>query len=87
MANSKSAIKSYKQADRKRVFNLRRLRVLKETLKGVVSLIQSKDKSGAEAMMPEVFKQIDKAAKKGILEKNTASRKKSRLTAQITKLG
>jgi len=86
MATSKSAKKSYKQSDRKRVFNLRVLRTMKAAMKEVKSLILKKDKNGVEAVMPSVYKTIDKATKRGILKKNNASRKKSRLMAAIAKI-
>ena len=86
MATSKSATKSYKQADRKRVFNLRVLRTLKTSMKDVKTLIVKKDKTAAEAAIPNVYQAIDKAAKRGILKKNNAARKKSRLMAAIAKL-
>ncbi len=86
MATSKSAKKSYKQSDRKRVFNLRVLRTMKEAMKEAKSLILKKDKKGVEAVMPAVYKTIDKATKRGILKKNNASRKKSRLMTAIAKI-
>ncbi len=86
MATSKSAKKSYKQADRKRVFNLRVLRTLKTAIKDIKILILKKDKKAAEAAISGVYKTIDKATKRGILKKNNAARKKSRLVANIAKL-
>jgi len=86
MATSKSATKSYKQAERKRVFNLRVSRVLKTTLKDIKGLIAKKDKAGAEKAVAVTYKAIDKAAKKGILKANNAARKKSRLMTAIANL-
>jgi small subunit ribosomal protein S20 len=86
MAISKSATKSYKQAERKRVFNLRTPRTLKAALKNTKDLIQKKDKAAAEGAIATTYKAIDKATKRGILKKNNAARKKSRLMANISKL-
>ncbi len=86
MATSKSAKKSYKQSDRKRVFNLRVLRSLKKAVKEAKNLILKKDKKAVETIMPTVYKAIDKATKRGILKKNNASRKKSRLMSMIAKI-
>ncbi len=86
MATSKSATKSYKQSERKRVFNLRTSRTLKAAVKEVKEFITKKDKKGAEGVISNVYKAIDKAAKKGILKKNNAARKKSRLMANISKI-
>jgi len=83
MAISKSATKSYKQAERKRVFNLRVSRVLKTALKEIKTLITKKDKTGAEKAVATTYKAIDKATKRGLLKKNNAARKKSRLMKAI----
>jgi len=86
MASTKSATKSYKQAQRRRVFNVRVLRAMKSAVKEARTLIVKKDKAGVEAIMPRVYKAIDKAAKRGVIKKNAASRKKSRLMAGIAKI-
>ncbi len=86
MATSKSATKSYKQAERRRVFNLRVSRTLKSALKEVKLLISKQDKTAVEKMIPTVYKAIDKAAKRGVIKKNNASRKKSRLMKAIAKI-
>ena len=41
----------------------------------------------AKKMLPELYKALDKTAKVGTIKKNTASRKKSRLTKMIVKIG
>ncbi len=86
MATSKSGTKSYKQAERKRVFNLRVLRAMKKAVKDAKTLIIKKNKKEAEAIIPMVYKAIDKAAKRGVIKKNNASRKKSRLMTAIAKI-
>ena len=86
MAISKSATKSYKQAERKRVFNLRVSRVLKTALKEIKTLITKKDKAGAEKAIATTYKAIDKATKRGLLKKNNAARKKSRLMKAIANI-
>jgi len=49
-------------------------------------LIAAGDKKAALALMPALQKALDKAAKAGTITKNTASRKKSRLSKQVKKL-
>ncbi|PCI30842.1 30S ribosomal protein S20 [Candidatus Kaiserbacteria bacterium] len=83
MATSKSGKKSAKQSEAKRVFNVRSLRAMKASIKKADELVGNKDKKGAEAILPTVFKTIDKAEKRGILKKNTANRKKSRISKSI----
>ena len=83
MATSKSGRKSVRQADAKRVFNVRRLRAMKEAVKNVLTSVQGKDAKKAEELLPVAYKSIDKATKRGILKKNTAARKKSQLAKAI----
>ena len=87
MANLASAKKAQKQADRRRVFNLERAHALKSGIKAVKKFVTAKDKAGAEGALPAAYKAIDKAAKRGLIKKNTAARKKSRLTKDIVKMG
>lgn len=87
MAITKSAKKAAKSSKNKRAFNLRRQNVLKSTVKDIRKLVINKDAAGAQKMLSEAYKAIDKAAKRGIIKKNTAARKKSRLVAFIKKAG
>ena len=79
MATSKSGKKSYQQADRRRVFNLRRTRAMKTAIKQVDDFVAKSDIKAAIDVLPNAYKAIDKATKRGLLKKNTAARKKSRL--------
>ena len=81
MPITKGAKKAHRASLRKRVFNLRRLRTMNEVVKD----IRGSDKTEAEKMLPKAYQAIDKAAKRGIIKKNTAARKKSRL-AKLFKL-
>lgn len=49
-------------------------------------LLEAKDAAGATALVPKTFSLIDRAAKWGIIKKNTAARYKSRLTRRLRKL-
>jgi small subunit ribosomal protein S20 len=49
-------------------------------------LLDSNDAKGAAAMVPKTFSLVDRAAKWGIIKKNTAARYKSRLTLRLRKL-
>jgi small subunit ribosomal protein S20 len=49
-------------------------------------LIAAKDVQGAQTALPETCSIVDRAAKWGIIKKNTASRYKARLTANLQKL-
>lgn len=83
MPNIKSAKKALRSSARKQGFNLQRKKVLKETLKSVNKLLIEKKVAEAEKMLPEAYQAIDKAAKRGVIKSNTASRQKSRLTSRV----
>lgn len=82
MAITKSAKKAHRASLKKRVFNVRRKRVLTDTTKTVKKQLVS-DAAAARTSLSEAYKAIDKAAKRGIIKKNTASRKKSRLAKAV----
>lgn len=83
MPITKSAKKAVRGSLRKKAMNDGRKKVMKEVIKKIEKLNKS-DKAGAAKMLPTAFQAIDKAAKRGIIKKNNASRKKARLT-RITK--
>jgi small subunit ribosomal protein S20 len=82
----KSAKKRVRINDRQRVVNDRRRRSLKETVKVVEEEILHKNKDAANKLLPKMHKAIDKAVKSGVLKKNTAARKKSRISKSITSI-
>ncbi len=86
MPNTASAKKALRQSKRRRKFNLKRLKEMRLIIKKTQKLIASKNKKEAIALLPQLYKVIDKAAKRGVIKKNTASRYKSRLTRKINKL-
>lgn len=86
MPITKGAKKAHRASLRKRVFNVRRRRTMNDVVKEVRTLITTGNTKAAEAKMPEVYKAIDKAAKRGIIKDNTAARKKSRLVAALKKV-
>ncbi len=86
MPNTKSAIKAARQNIKRRANNLKTLEAVKKTAKMVRKAITAGDKSEAAKALSGAFAQLDKAAKKGVIHKNTASRKKSRLAATVAKL-
>lgn len=86
MAITKSAKKAIRVSDRKRVLNLRRQKAMKDALKDTRKHIALNDKKAAVAELQAAYKALDKAAKRGVIKKNTASRKKSRLAHAIAKL-
>lgn len=79
MPITKSAKKALRVSDRKRSINDRTKKVLKEGVKNIQKLTTAKKWKEANGSLANAYAVIDKAAKKGIIKKNTASRRKSRL--------
>jgi len=86
MAITKSAKKRIRSSEKKRVFNLRKIRSMKEAITSFLKDIKEKKVEDAEKKLPTVYKAIDKAAQRGVIKKNNASRKKSRLTKKVVDL-
>lgn len=78
----KSAKKALRGSLRKKAFNDKRKKEMKNVVKEVKDLIAKKDKSAKE-LLPKAYKALDKAAKRGVIKKNTASRKKARLAKAV----
>ncbi len=85
MPITKSAKKALRGSERKKVFNLRRKKTMNDAVKKLKTLVSGKKTDEASKTLSEAYKAIDKAAKRGVIKKNTASRKKSRLSALIKK--
>lgn len=83
MAITTSAKKAHRASLKKRVFNVRRKRVLTSTVKDVKKLIATDVKAAGGDSLSKAYQAIDKAAKRGLIKKNAASRKKSRLAKAI----
>ena len=83
MAITKAAQKAIRQSERRRIRNLAKRRKLKKLLKEVTDLISEKTTNEAKKLLPQVYKVLDKAVKTGLIKKNTASRKKSRITKAL----
>jgi small subunit ribosomal protein S20 len=84
MPITSSAKKALRSSKRKRVFNLRRKNEMQSVIKEYKKLVSAKKTKEASALIPKLQKAIDKAEKRGIIKKNNASRKKSRLLKTIT---
>lgn len=86
MPNTKSAAKAMRQSIRRKASNLTVKDNFKDAVKEVKKLIDLGKKSEAMEAMKKAMSKLDKAAKKHVIKKNTASRKKSRLTKAIAKI-
>jgi small subunit ribosomal protein S20 len=86
MPHRRTALKSLRKDKKRHQRNLRIKRDLKKAIKKFQSCLSTKNISEAKTLLSEVFSKLDKAAKKGIIKKNTASRKKSRLNRALSKI-
>jgi len=86
MAITKGAQKAHRASLRKRVFNVRRKGDMNDIVKKIQKLVLDGKQKDAEALVPEAYKAIDKAAKRGVIKENTAARKKSRLVGAIKRV-
>ena len=85
MAITSSAKRAIRVSARKAVFNARRMNTMRDGVKSLKKMAIAKDAKGAEQALANVYKAIDKAAKRGVIKKNTAARKKSRIVAFMRK--
>lgn len=86
MANSLSARKRARQAERHRKQNASERSYVRTAMKRVLKAIDAKDKKAAEEAYKEVVPALDKSVSKGIMHRNKAARHKSRLNAHIKAL-
>ena len=82
MPNIKSAKKELRKTAKRTVRNSKVSDNMKKNVKLTKKAMESKDAKSAD-LIKKAFKSIDKAAKKGVIKKNTANRKKSRLQKKL----
>lgn len=87
MANSPQAKKRIRSAAARTLVNKNRRSRIRTFVKKVESALEAGDKSAAEIALKEAQPEIQRGVSKGLVHKNTASRKVSRLANQINKLG
>lgn len=85
MPITRSAKKALRQAKRRTIRNLRRKDAYKKVLKQIHKFVGAKKLREAEALIPQAYRTLDKAAKTGALKPNAAARHKSRLTTWVRK--
>ncbi len=87
MANTTSARKATRKIARRTAINKTRRSLLRGSVRKVEEAIAGGDRSAALAALKEAEPVIMRAAQRGVVHKNSASRKVSRLTHRIAKLG
>ena len=86
MANTVSALKRVRQTERRTATNRLRKSRMRTQVKKMRKLLGGKDVQAAQAAIPETYSVIDRAAKWGVIKKNTAARYKSRLSARLQRM-
>ncbi|NSW85895.1 MAG: 30S ribosomal protein S20 [Syntrophobacteraceae bacterium] len=86
MANHKSAIKRARQSEERRIRNRARKTRMKNVIKSVQEALASNSRELALEKLKEAIAVIDKTAAKGVIHKNNASRKISRLSRKVNAL-
>lgn len=87
MANTKSAKKAARQIARRTVINKARRSRMRTEVRKVEEAISAGDRTAALAAMADAEPAIIRGAQKGIVHRNAARRKVSRLAHRIAKLG
>ena len=86
MPNIKSAIKRVKTSEKRRLHNASQRSALRTAVKAFESAVAAQNAETAQQALIAAIKKLDKAATKGLIHKNTAARKKSRLTKKLNAL-
>lgn len=86
MANKQAAIKYLRKSTKRNEHNVEVKNNIKKQVKAVRKAIETGDYTKAEEALKIAIKLLDKAGQNKVLKKNTASRKKSRLTKAVSKV-
>jgi small subunit ribosomal protein S20 len=87
MPNTKSAAKRMRQEQKRRLVNRRTKSIVKTAITKARQAIATPvaDEEATAAAIRSAVSELDKAAKKGVIHKNNAARRKSRLMKQLNK--
>jgi len=86
LANHKSAIKRAKQNEVRRIRNRSRRTRMKHAIRSLEEALASRNVEEAQSRLKEAISVIDRTASKGVIHKNHASRRISRLTQKVNAL-
>jgi small subunit ribosomal protein S20 len=86
MPNIKSAIKRVKQSEKRRLQNASQKSALRTAVKAVETAVANNDIEKAKAALVYASKKLDTAASKGLIHKNAAANKKSKLAKKVNAL-
>jgi small subunit ribosomal protein S20 len=86
MANTKSALKRMRQNEKRRVRNAGIRSTVRTVVKGTRTAVAGGAVNDARASLARAVQVLDRAVTKGVLHKNAAARRKSRLARQVNAL-
>ena len=86
MPNIKYAMKRAKQSERRRLQNASQKSALRTAVKAALAAVEQADVAKAQQALLNATKKLDKAVTKGLIHKNAAARKKSRLAKKLNQL-
>lgn len=86
MPNIKSAVKRVKTIEKRRALNASQKSALRTVVKAADVALTGTEVEAAQAAFQAASKKLDKAASKGLVHKNAAARKKSRLAKKLNAL-
>ena len=87
MANIKSQMKRIRTNEKRRVRNQAVKSELKTLVRKTREAVDAGDAEAAEAALKVASRKLDKAASKGVIHKNQAANRKSKLAHRVSKLG
>ncbi|MBI5787274.1 MAG: 30S ribosomal protein S20 [Candidatus Schekmanbacteria bacterium] len=86
MANHKAALKSLRQDEKRHERNKMVKTQVKTVAKKVLNAVEAKNLDEAKSALHTAIRTIDKACSKGVIHKNNAARKKSRLSVRVNSI-
>lgn len=83
MANHVSALKRARQNEKRREVNRQNLTRVRHQIRELRRAMKANDKDAVKSLFPATIRVLDRAAQKGVINKNTSARFKSRLSHHI----
>ena len=83
MPNHYSALKRARQTKRRTTVNRKNKGAFRASLRNARKILATGSRENSQPVIPQTLSSIDKAVQRGLIHKNTASRLKSRLMAQL----
>lgn len=83
MAHTISALRQYKQSEKRRLRNHGVKSALRTQMKKVLAAVEKKDAKLSQEGLSAAYRLLDRAVVKGVIHRNNASRHKARLAARV----